>query len=80
MTQRTLAIKLTPKASSDRIGDTRKLPDGTEQLAVYVTAVPENGKANEAMLRLLSKHLKIPVSRLAVTKGATSRNKLVEIS
>ncbi len=80
MTQRTLAIKLTPKASSDRIGDTRKLPDGTEQLAVYVTAVPENGKANEAMLRLLSKQLKIPVSRLAVTKGATSRNKLVEIS
>lgn len=77
---RTLAIRLTPKASSNRIGDIRRLPDGTQQLAVYVTAVPENGKANGAMIRLLSKHFKIPVSRLAVTRGATSRNKIVEIN
>ncbi len=77
---KTIAIKLTPKASSDRIGDTRQMPDGSEQLAVYVTAVPENGKANEAMLRLLSKHLGVPPSRLTVIRGATSRNKLVEIA
>ncbi len=76
----TLAIRLTPKASSDRIGDVRTLPDGTEQLTVYVTAVPENGKANDAMIRLLSKYLNIPVSRLAITKGATSRNKIVQIT
>jgi uncharacterized protein len=76
----TIAIRLTPKSSSDRIGDQRTLPDGTEQLAVYVTAIPEDGKANEAMLRLLSKYLKIPVSRLAVVKGATSRNKIVAIN
>lgn len=75
----TIAIRLTPKASSDRIGEMRRLPDGTEQLTVYVTAVPENGKANDALLRLLSKHLNIPVSRLAVIKGATSRNKVVAV-
>ena len=75
----TLAIRLTPRASSDRIGETRKLPDGTEQLAVYVTAVPENGKANEAMLRLLAKHLDVPLSSLAVIRGAKSRNKTVQI-
>jgi uncharacterized protein len=77
---RTIAIKLTPKASSDRIGDTRQMPDGTDQLAIYVTAVPENGKANAAMLRLLAKHLNLPPSRLSVIRGATSRNKIVEIS
>jgi uncharacterized protein len=75
-----IAIKLTPKSSSNRIGETRTLPDGTEQLAIYVTAVPENGKANEAMLQLLSKHLSTPVSRLTVIKGATGRNKVVAIN
>jgi uncharacterized protein len=77
---KTIAIKLTPNASSDRIGDTRQMPDGSEQLAVYVTAVPENGKANKAMLRQLAKHLDLPPSRLSVIRGATSRNKIVEIS
>lgn len=76
----TMAIRLTPKASSDRIGDIRKMPDGTEQLAVYVTAVPENGKANTAMIRILSKHLNIAASRITVIRGATSRNKIIQIS
>ncbi len=75
-----LAIKLTPKASSNRIGESRNLPDGTEQLAVYVTAVPENGKANNAMIRLLSTHLKVAASRITVIRGATSRNKIVQIT
>jgi uncharacterized protein len=76
---RIIAVRLTPKASSNRIGEIRSLPDGTEQLAIYVTAVPESGKANDAMLKLLSKHLGLAKSRLAVIKGATSRDKLVEI-
>jgi uncharacterized protein len=75
-----IAIRLTPKASSNRIGEARTLPDGTEQLAVYVTAVPESGKANEAMIRLLSKHLNVAPSRITVIRGATSRNKIIEIS
>jgi uncharacterized protein len=75
-----IAIRLTPKASANRIGEARTLPDGTEQLAVYVTAVPENGKANEAMIRLLSKHLNIAAGRIRVIRGATSRNKIIEIS
>jgi uncharacterized protein len=77
---KTIAVRLTPKASSNRIGESRTLPDSTEQFAIYVTAIPENGKANDAMLKLLSKHLGIAKSRLAVIKGATSRDKLVEIS
>ena len=75
-----IAIRLTPKASSDRIGDIRKMPDSTEQLVVFVTAVPENGKANTAMIRLLSRHLNIAASRITVIRGATSRNKTVQIS
>jgi len=76
---RIIAVRLTPKASADRIGEMRKLPDGNEQLAVYVTAPADKGKANEAMLRLLAKHLGVAVSRLKIVRGETSRNKLVKV-
>lgn len=76
---RTIAVKLTPKASSDRVGKTRILPGGQEQFTAYVTAVPEKGKANEALLRLLAKHLGLAPSRLKIVRGHTSRNKVIEI-
>lgn len=75
----TIAVRLTPKASANRVGETRKLPDGNEQLVVYVTAPPDNGKANEAMLRLLAKHFDVAASRLTIVRGLTNRNKLVRI-
>ena len=76
---RVISVKLTPKASSDRIGEIRKLSDGGEQLAVYVTAAPDKGKANEALLDLLAKHLGLAASRLKIVRGHASRNKLIEI-
>jgi uncharacterized protein len=76
---RIIAVKLTPRASSDRVGEVRTLPDGREQLAVYVTAVPEKGKANEALLRLLAKHLGLPLSSLKIVRGHAVRAKLIEI-
>jgi uncharacterized protein YggU (UPF0235/DUF167 family) len=74
-----IAVRLTPKASADRVGETRKLPNGDEQLVVYVTAPPDNGKANEAMIRLLAKHLDVAPSRLMIVRGQTNRNKLVRV-
>ena len=76
---RFIAVKLTPGASSDRVGEVRVLADGQEQLAVYVTAVPERGKANEALLRLLAKHLGVPPSSLKIVRGQTARSKLIQI-
>ena len=76
---RVISIKLTPKASSNRIGETRQLPGGQTQLAVYVTAPPDKNKANEALLRLMADHLQVPLARLRIVRGHTSRNKLIEI-
>ncbi len=42
----TLAIRVMPNASNDRIGDMRTLSNGEEVLLVYVKAPPENNKAN----------------------------------
>ena len=54
--QDTIFVKLTPKASHNRIGEEKILPNGKSQLMVYVTAVAENGKANEALIKLLAKY------------------------
>ena len=44
-----------------------------------VTAVPEHGKANTALLRLLAKEWKLPQSSRTIIKGITERRKIVEI-
>jgi uncharacterized protein YggU (UPF0235/DUF167 family) len=71
-----LHIKLTPKASSNRV----VVESSTEEilyLKVYVTAIPENGKANEAMIALLAKHFKIPKTAFELVHGHKSRNKIL---
>lgn len=46
---------------------------------ISVTAPPDKGRANNAIVKLLSKLLKIPVSLIAVVSGASSRRKRVRI-
>jgi hypothetical protein len=68
-------VRLTPKASRNAIDGLREDADGGKALAVQVTAVPEKGKANEALERLLAKALGVAAGRVEVVGGATSRNK-----
>jgi uncharacterized protein YggU (UPF0235/DUF167 family) len=49
------------------------------QLAVRVTAAAEGGKANEAVVRLLSRQLGIPKSAIRIVRGQTSRHKLLAL-
>ncbi|HBM61736.1 MAG TPA: hypothetical protein DD444_21445 [Citreicella sp.] len=69
----TLALRVTPRAARNAV----TLKDG--QLRVTVTTVPEDGKANAAVVQLLAKALGIPKSRLTLIRGATSRDKLFRI-
>ncbi len=66
-------VIVTPKASSNRIKR-----DG-DDIRVYVTVVPEDGKATAAVVKLLSKAIGVPKSRLKLLRGAASRRKLFEI-
>ena len=45
-----------------------------------MTAVPEGGKANAALLKLLAKTWKLPKTSLTIASGATSRRKVVHIA
>ncbi len=73
-------MRLTPKAGRDGIEGLKPTADGGVELAVKVTAVPEHGKANDALLRLLAKRLKLPVSALQLVAGATDRHKQILIA
>ena len=48
-------------------------------LNIKITTRPEKGKANEALINYLSDLLSISKSRITVSKGNTSRNKVVLI-
>lgn len=48
------------------------------QYLVRVTARPEAGKANAAMLKALAEHLGVAPSTLRVVHGSSSRTKMVE--
>ncbi len=49
-------------------------------LKVEVTAAPEKGKANKAIIKVLAAALDLPRSNLAIIAGETSGNKKVLIS
>ena len=44
-----------------------------------LTAPPVDGKANEALIELLSKEFGVPKRDIEITRGLTSRNKTVVI-
>ncbi|NLS05662.1 DUF167 domain-containing protein [Rhizobium sp. P32RR-XVIII] len=74
-----LAIRLTPNGGRDAIDGIETEGDGASHLKARVTAVPEKGKANKALIALLSKALGIPKSSIELISGDTSRKKILRI-
>jgi uncharacterized protein len=44
-----------------------------------VTAPPVDGKANDAVRKLLARQLGLPPGRVTVVRGETARDKLIEV-
>jgi uncharacterized protein (TIGR00251 family) len=47
---------------------------------VRVTAPPEHGRANEAVLRLVAETLAVPRSAVAIVSGHGARDKVIELT
>ena len=71
-----IAVRLQPKASVNRIDG---FGAARGRLRVRVTAVPEKGRANAALVRLLAKRLGLPRTGLEVVAGGKDRDKTVLI-
>ncbi len=69
-----MAVRIAPRASRDVIG---AMLGG--ELIVRVTAPPVDGKANEAVIRLLAKRFKVGRRSVAIVQGHHSRRKVVEV-
>ena len=68
-----IAVRVTPKASRNRI------ERDENSIRIYVTTVPEGGKATAAVQKLLAKALGVPKSRLILIRGASARDKVFRI-
>lgn len=71
--QKIFNVRVTPHAKRNKITES----DGV--LRVYTTTAPEKGKANGAVVELLSDYFKVPKSRIKILKGDTSRDKIIAI-
>jgi hypothetical protein len=74
-----LAVRLTPNGGRDALEGVEIAGDGLAHLKARVTAVPEKGKANKALIALLAKAIKVPKSEITVVTGETARQKILRI-
>jgi uncharacterized protein len=72
-----IVVRLTPKASRGGIDGWADAADGKRVLKARVSAPPEGGKANAALIAMLAKALDVPPSAIAVARGETARIKHV---
>jgi uncharacterized protein YggU (UPF0235/DUF167 family) len=70
-----LTVRLTPRGGRDAIEGF----DVAGILRVRVAAAPVDGAANDALLRMLAKRLRVAPSSLRIATGAQSRTKTVEV-
>lgn len=75
--KKTIDVTVIPKAAANRI--VVEEDDGAYRYRIYVTTVPEDGKANKEVIKLLAKELGVSKSSLSIVRGQTSRQKIIEI-
>ena len=69
-----ISVRVKPgskKENVERVDDTNFI--------AHVKAPPVEGKANDALVRLLSDYFGVPKNHIQIIKGTTSKYKLVEI-
>lgn len=71
--KKTFEIKVITKASCNKIYLENDI------IKVKIREIPENGKANKAIIELFSKTFKIPKKNIEIIKGQISSNKTISI-
>ena len=75
-----MRLRLTPKASANAITGIMADSDGGALIKAAVTTVPEDGKANAALIKMLAKEWKLAKSDFQIIHGLGSRNKTVFVA
>ena len=69
-----LCIAVQPRASNNALVGIHG-----QQIKVRLTAPPVEGKANQALIKQLAQWFKVPVFRISIAQGETSKRKIVHI-
>jgi len=69
-----ISVKVIPNAKKQLI---ELMADSS--LKVHLKAKPVEGKANEALIKVLAEYYKVPKSNIEILQGEKGRNKLVQI-
>ena len=77
MSEASTRLRLRVSPGSGRAGIVGRHGDAWK---VRVTAPPEHGRANEAVLRLLATTLAVPREAVSLVSGHSGRDKIVELA
>jgi len=59
---------------------TEELSQEGDSFIVKVREPPRQGRANQAVIKLLAQHFGVPQSRVRIISGLRSRNKVIEVA
>ena len=71
----TIEIQVQPRASRNRV----VTQDGKVKVKVYVTAAPDRGRANKAVVEAFARNLELPKQSVSIVSGERSRTKLLTV-
>lgn len=74
-----VAVRLQPGARRNGVDGLVATAEGGVALKARVTAPPEGGKANAALIALLAKAWRLPKGTLRIDRGQSDRNKLLHV-
>jgi len=75
-----LSVRVTPKSARDQVAGLHAAADGSVSLAVKVTAPPDKGKANKAVIEVLAKAARVAKSSFRIVAGETDRSKTILVA
>ena len=71
----TFLVRVQPRAKRNAIR-----PGAGGGLKVYVTAPPEDGRANEAVVEIIADWLGVKRRQVEILSGETNRNKVIRVT
>ncbi len=68
-----IQVKVKPNSRTEEVSQE------SDSFIVKVKEPPREGKANQAVVRLLAEHFGVPKSQVRILSGFRSKNKVVEV-
>lgn len=75
-----IRVKIIPQGSCNKVEKVGTNKDGDICLNARVTASPVDGKANQALIKLLADYYDIPKSMFQIKSGWSSRSKVIIVN